>query len=87
MVLSAAVSSGVITPVQAWPEFFPGDEGTPEAFPSTSADMDGFELETATPESFARDMELLVAANQKITVREEEPPPFPRLPLPDTEWT
>lgn len=87
MVLSAAVSSGMVTPMQAWPDFFPDDEGDPGAFPSTGADMAGFELEEATPASFERDMEMIVAANQRITLREEEPPPFPRLPLPDTEWT
>lgn len=92
MVLSAAVSSGVITAVQAWPEFFDGAGPAPDgdAFPSTDADMTGFELEAASPESFARDMDLMaaIAANQHLTVREEAPPPLPRLPgLPDTEWT
>ena len=83
----------MITPVEAWPEFFDGltDEGDPDAFPATDADMSGFELEEATPDSFARDMALLEAleANQQLTIREEDPPPFPRLPgaPDDLEWT
>ncbi|MCW2930031.1 MAG: hypothetical protein JWM19_993 [Actinomycetia bacterium] len=84
MVLSAAVSSGVITAVRAWPDVFDGirPPGDDEAFPSTDADMSGFELEDATPGSFARDMDLMaaIAANQRLAVREEAPPPAPRLP-------
>lgn len=89
MVLSAAVSSGLITPVQAWPEYFPGDEGDTSAFPSTDADMTSFRLEDATPESFEADMEALVRASERITLREDALPEFPSLPagLPDTEWT
>lgn len=90
MVLSAAVSSGVITAVQAWPEYFEGmtDDGDP-VFPSTDADMAGFELEDASPESFAEDIKAMVAAKSEVTVREEAEPGFPGLPygLPDTEWT
>jgi hypothetical protein len=90
MVLSAAVSSGVITAVQAWPEYFEGleDEGDP-VFPSTGADMEGFELEEASPESFAQDIEAMVRAQSQVTVREEPEPEFPGLPygLPDAEWT
>jgi len=93
MVLSAAVSSGVISAVQAWPEFFGPGEEDDGAFPATGADMSGFELEEATPESYAADMSALIAASSKITVREEEPPLFPRLPGPQPpdllhpEWT
>ena len=91
MILSAAVASGAITAPQAWPEYFDGvaDEGTPGAFPSTDADMEAFELEEATPESFARDLEAMVAAQSQVTVREDPVPEFPGLPygLPDTEWT
>jgi hypothetical protein len=92
MVLYSAVSSGVITAVKAWPEFFDGIQAAPDddAFPSADADLSEFELEEATPESFARDLDLMaaIAANQHLTVREEAPPPLPRLPgLPDTEWT
>jgi hypothetical protein len=85
MVLSSAVASGIITAVQAWPEYFeaPGASG---AFPSRDADMSGFELEAATPESFAADMSALVRASQHVTIREDEPPPFPVLGLPDPEW-
>lgn len=87
MVLASAVSSGVITAVQAWPEYFdvPGDSGD---FPARDADMSEFELERATPESFAADMDALVRASQRITIREDEPPPFPVLGniLPDPEW-
>jgi hypothetical protein len=87
MVLSSAVASGVITAVQAWPEYFnmPGSSG---AFPSRDADMSEFELERATPESFEADMDALVRASQRITIREDELPPFPVLGsvLPDPEW-
>jgi hypothetical protein len=88
MVLSAAVSSGVITAMQAWPEYFGDGEGDQE-FPSTGSDTSAFQLEEATPESFAADIEAMVAASQQVTIREEDPPPFPLLPpgLPDTEWT
>jgi hypothetical protein len=89
MVLSSAVASGVITAVQAWPEYFdvPGQDES--SFPSTGADMSGFELEDATPESFESDMEAMVRASGQITIREEDPPPYPYLPggLPDAEWT
>lgn len=90
MVLSSAVASGVISAVQAWPEFFDvPDEGDPGAFPSTRADMSGFVLEQATPESFADDIERLVRASQQVTLREDSPPSLPQLPgvYPDTEWT
>ena len=92
MVLASAVSSGVVTAMDAWPEFFTGPEDD-GGFPS-SADS-GFELEHATPESFAADMAALVAASQKVVIREgAEEPPFPRLDadpehqyFPGTEWT
>jgi hypothetical protein len=87
MVLSAAVSSGVITAVQAWPEYFEDDEGTPGAFPSTDADMTGFVLEEATPASFEDDIAAMVAAGSQVTLREEpdpEPPSFGSLP--DVMW-
>lgn len=92
MVLSSAVASGVVTAVQAWPEFFDEpDQGTPDAFPSTDADMSAFQMEDATTDSFARDMALLEAleANKQISIREEDPPQFPRIPgVPDhLEWT
>lgn len=91
MVLSSGVASGAITAMQAWPDFFDvPDEGDPGAFPATDADMSGFELEQATPESFAADMAALVRASQQVTLREDEEPQFPRLPepaLPHHEWT
>jgi hypothetical protein len=91
MILAAAVSSGVVTAVQAWPEYFPeADQGDKGAFPSTDADMSGFRLEEATPESFAADMAALVAASQTVVIRE----PSPLLPVapehqyvPSLEWT
>jgi hypothetical protein len=88
MILASAVSSGVVTADLAWPEFFDGpDKGDPGAFPATDADMSAFELEEATPESFAADIEAMVRASQQITLREEDPPPFPQPGLPHTEWT
>jgi hypothetical protein len=89
MVLEAAVSSGVVSAVMAWPEFFDqGDEGTPGAFPSRDADMTEFELEEATPESFAADLDAILAANKRVTVREAEAPVFqPTGYVPHTEWT
>lgn len=89
MVLKAAVSSGIITVVMAWPEFFDDaarrDSG---AFPSKDADMTEFELEEATPESFMSDMDALLAANRRITVREADAPVFqPTGYIPHTEWT
>jgi hypothetical protein len=88
MILSSAVASGVITAVQAWPEYFGEDQGDESAFPSTDADMSGFRIEEATPASFAADIEAMVRASQQVSLPEEEPPPRPRLPdLPDTEWT
>lgn len=90
MILSAAVSSGVITAMQAWPEYFDGlaDEGDP-AFPSTDADMSAFQLEEATPESFAADMQALLTASQQITIREDAPPEFPVFDAgpASVEWT
>jgi hypothetical protein len=89
MVLEAAVSSGVITAMTAWPEFFAqGGEGSPGAFPAVDADMTEFELEEATPESFAADLDAILAANKRVTVRESEPPVFqPTGYVPHTEWT
>lgn len=89
MVLSAAVSSGVVSAVVAWPEFFAeGGDGTPGAFPSTDSDMTEFELEEATPESFAADLDAILAANQRVTVREADAPVFqPAGYIPHTEWT
>jgi hypothetical protein len=93
-VLSSAVASGIMNAVQAWPELF-GGEDAGGAFPSKDADMTGFVLEEATPESFAADIAALAAANKRVVIREEQPPPFPRVPVPepghqyvpDTEWT
>lgn len=93
MVLSAAVAAGAITAVQAWPEYFEGigtDEGDPGAFPSADADMSGFELEKATPESVMADLDALVSASRKVTIREEDQDPFPGLGEtgpPHPEWT
>lgn len=87
------MSSRVINAVQAWPEFFGvPDAGDNGAFPSKDADMTGFQLENATPESFAADMEALVAANERVVIREEVPPPLPRVVeehqyVPHPEWT
>jgi hypothetical protein len=88
MVLASAVAAGTITAIQAWPEYFGEDQGDPGAFPSTGADMSGFQLEEATPASFEDDMEALVAASERVTIRDQpapEPPDFAR-PLPDAEW-
>jgi hypothetical protein len=89
MVLEAAVSSGVISAVTAWPEFFDdAARGDPGAFPSKDADMTEFELEEATPQSFIADMDALLAANRRITVREADKPVFqPAGYIPHTEWT
>jgi hypothetical protein len=89
MVLEVAVSSGVISALTAWPEFFAtGAGGTPGAFPSTGSDMTDFELEEATPESFAADLDALLAANKQVTVREADAPVFrPAGYIPHTEWT
>lgn len=89
MVLASAVSSRVISAVQAWPEYFDEPGADTGAFPSRDADMSGFELERATPESFAADMAALVRASEQVTIREDEPPLFPQFPagdLPDIEW-
>jgi hypothetical protein len=89
MVLEAAVSSGVVSAVVAWPEFF--DDATKRdsgAFPSKDADMTEFELEEATPESFMADLDAILAANKRVTVREAEVPVFqPSGYVPHTEWT
>jgi hypothetical protein len=88
MVLSSAVAAGVVTAVDAWPEMFNlPDKGDPDAFPATDADMSAFRLEEATPESFEADIEAMVRASQQVTIREEDPLPFPVTGLPDTEWT
>jgi hypothetical protein len=89
MVLEAAVSSGIVSAIVAWPEFFDDaakrDSG---AFPSKDADMTEFELEEATPESFAADLDALLAANRQVTVREADAPVFqPTGYVPHTEWT
>lgn len=88
--LSSAVASGIITAVQAFPDLFDApDSGDPGAFPSRDADMSGFELERATPDSVEDDIEAMVRASQRVSIREEELPPLPQFPgmLPDTEWT
>lgn len=89
MVLSSAVSSGVVSAVTAWPEFFTeAAKGDPGAFPSKDADLSGFELEEATPASFLSDMDALLAANERVTVREADEPVFqPAGYIPHTEWT
>lgn len=89
MVLEAAVSSGFVSAVVAWPEFF--DDATKRdsgAFPSKDADMTEFELEEATPESFMADLDAILAANKRVTVREADKPVFqPTGYVPHTEWT
>lgn len=85
MVLSAAVQSWLITPMQAWPEFFgAGDSPPAEASPG------GLTLEQATPESFAADMAALVQSSSRVTMREPAAP-APQDPghqyVPDAEWT
>jgi hypothetical protein len=87
--MSSAVAAGIITPLQAWPEYFGDDEGTPGAFPSTGSDMTAFRIEEATPASFADDMEALIAASERVTIREPaapEPPGFTSAET-HTEWT
>lgn len=95
MVLASAVASGVITAMQAWPEYFEGLEDTGDgSFPSTGSDMSAFQLEEASPESFAADLEAIVQASRQITVREDPAPEFPALggqlpdnpDLPDAMW-
>jgi hypothetical protein len=93
-VLAAAVSSGNATPMDAWPEFFPGDEGDGSAFPGRDTDMAAFKMEHATPASFAADMAALVNSSKRVVLREQEPPPAPRtgpepehVYVPDPEWT
>jgi hypothetical protein len=87
MVLSAAVSSGVITAVQAWPDFFGVDPGDPDVFPGAGTDASGFTLERATPESFASDMAALVQSSRTVTVREPAGEPQDPGYVPDPEWT
>lgn len=94
MVFSAAVASGVITAVQAWPDFFSSVPGAPGSFPSKDAGAPAFALEPATPESFAADMAALVASSSSVTLREPSvpPPPAPAPQqghsyVPGTEWT
>ncbi len=88
MVLSAAVSCGIMSAPTAWPEFFAGTGGTPGAFPAVGADMTEFELEEATPESFAADLDAILAANSRVTVREADKPVFqPTGYVPHPEWT
>jgi len=84
VILSSAVSHGVITAVQAWPSFFGGPDG--------AGDLEtGLELEKATPESFAADMAALVASSSQVTLREPQqgtPAPVPEHAyVPDPEWT
>jgi hypothetical protein len=90
VILSSAVASGVITALQAWPDFFGKDPGDPGA----GTDTPGFELERATPESFAADMAAMVRASSRVTLREPPearpavPPPGPQHAyVPDLEWT
>lgn len=80
----------------AWPEFYGTAEGEETAFPGTGTDMSGFVLEEATPQSFLADLDAIVAANQRVTLREEAVPlpefaPRPDRPavpvLPHPEWT
>lgn len=86
--MSSAVSAGIITPLQAWPDFFGEDEGTPGAFPSTDADMTGFVVEEATPASFEQDMDALIRASEQVTIREQPGPERPQFSAyPDPEWT
>ena len=83
---AAAVSGGAISPAVAWPEYFvqaPGEDKG--AFPATGSDMSEFELEPATPESFAADIEAIMAANLLVTLREGAP--VPAAPVPHHEWT
>lgn len=86
MVLAAAVSSGIVTAMQAWPEFFDAqpDSG---AFPSAGSDMSGFTLEKASPESFAADMAALVRSSSQVTLREPGPDAPGHQYVPDAEWT
>jgi hypothetical protein len=85
----------VLSAVQAWPEFFGvPDAGDGGAFPTKDADLTGFKLEEATPESFAADIAALAAANSRVVIREEAPPPLPRVVeeaehqyVPHPEWT
>jgi hypothetical protein len=94
-VLSSLVTSGLVSPVQAWPESFGDPDGDGGAFPSRDADMTGFRLEEATPESFAADLAALVEASSKVVIREDAPPPLPRVAedvtghqyVPHPEWT
>lgn len=88
MVLASAVAAGTITAIQAWPEYFGDDQGDPGAFPSTDADMSGFQLEETTPQSFEEDMDALLAASERITIRDQPAPEPPQLPgaAPDPEW-
>ena len=49
--------------------------------------MSAFQVERPTPQSFAQDLESMIQAGSRVSMREEEIP-VPRLPgLPDVEWT
>lgn len=86
MVKQAMVFSGMATPMQAWPDFFPEDEGDSTAFPSTGSDMSAFTLENATPQSFADDMAALVEASRQVVLREPVLPEEATAYNPSTEW-
>jgi hypothetical protein len=94
MILSSAVSSGIVAAVQAWPDFFGEDPGGQDASPGDAGGVGGLELGRATPESFAADMASLVNSSSLVTLREpapEQPVAVPQDPqhayVPDTEWT
>lgn len=86
---AAAVSAGYLHPAEAFPEHFSDGDAGEAAFPAADADMTGFRLEDATPDSFERDLEMMAAAASRVSVREEPDPVMPDLSrgLPDPEWT
>lgn len=102
-VKAAAVASGRVDLRTAWPEFFapasqpPGEEPgedpevDPEvaetAFPSTDADMSGFQWEQPTLASFKGDMDALLAANEHVSVTEVPEVQVAVPPSQDLEWT
>ena len=72
----------------AWPEFF----GDPATFvPTSESDLSDFQWESATPESYAKDLEAIMAGSERITLQEDEdpvaPPSRPPTTAPEFEWT
>ena len=88
MAIIAAGDKYKSTAKEAWPEFF----GDPSSFvPKTDSDLSDFQWEPPTPESYAQDLQAIMAGSERISLREE---PVPDLAVPQApvtasefEWT